>query len=131
MRKSHHQVREDTMNGDDDSIENSPLGATIRLIGGKYKAYIVWRLADGSLRYNEIRDFMGSATPRMLSKQLHELESDGLISRKVIQKSPMRVEYSLTPTGRSMLPVLEFMAEWGAAYLEMEREIVTSSRSPR
>lgn len=115
----------------DDPIDNSPLGATIRLIGGKYKAYIVWRLADGELRYNEIREFMGSATPRMVSKQLRELESDGLIRRKVIQKSPMRVEYSLTPTGRSILPVLEFMAEWGATYQEMAKERFTSSRSPR
>ena len=99
-----------------------PVETTLKLIGGKYKMYIIWRLMDGPKRFGELRTFFSGITAHILSLQLKELESDGLIRREVKSENPPWVEYSLTSTGVTLLPVIEAMAEWGAAYQEMERE---------
>ena len=94
-----------------------PVAATLRLMGGKYKALILWKLMEHSLRFSELRREVPCATPKMLTQQLRELEADGLLSRKVYPVVPPRVEYSLTDFGRSIRPVLEAMGVWGSAYL--------------
>ena len=90
-----------------------PVAATLRLMGGKYKALILWKLMEHSLRFSELR----RVSQRTLTNQLRELEADGLLSRKVYPVVPPRVEYSLTDFGRSIRPVLEAMGVWGSAYL--------------
>lgn len=94
-----------------------PVEATLELIGGKYKALILWHLAEGKLRFSELRKVITSATPKMLTQQLRELESQHLINREVFPVIPPKVEYSLTETGRSLLPILVAMRDWGAGYL--------------
>ena len=94
-----------------------PVEATLELIGGKYKALILWHLAENKLRFNELRKAITSATPKMLTQQLRELESQHLIHREVFPVIPPKVEYSLTETGRSLLPILVAMRDWGAGYL--------------
>ena len=94
-----------------------PVEATIAMIGGKYKSLILWKLAGGTLRFSQLRKEVPCATPKMLTQQLRELEADGLVCRKVFAVVPPRVEYSLTPFGRSIMPVLEAMYDWGSAYL--------------
>lgn len=94
-----------------------PVEATIAMIGGKYKSLILWKLAGGTLRFSQLRKEVPCATPKMLTQQLRELEADGLVCRKVFAVVPPRVEYSLTPFGRSIGPVLEAMYDWGSAYL--------------
>lgn len=96
--------------------DNCPVEATLELIGGKYKALILWHLAEGRLRFSELRKVI-SATPKMLTQQLRELESQNLIHREVFPVIPPKVEYSLTETGRSLLPILVAMRDWGANYL--------------
>lgn len=103
-------------------IDDTPISRTIAILGGKYKPYIVWRLEGGPMRFGELHSFFQGVTAHILSRQLKDLEADGLISRKVISENPPWVEYSLTSVGRSLIPVIESMAEWGAAYMEMERE---------
>ena len=98
--------------------ENCPVAATLELIGGKYKALILWHLSDGTLRFNELHKRIGKATPKMLTQQLRELESQKLVSRKVYPIIPPRVEYTLTELGRSLLPILVAMRDWGADYLK-------------
>ena len=93
---------------------NCPVSTTIRLIGGKYKALLVWQLMGRTLRFNELRRLVPEATPKMLTQQLRELESDGLISRLVHPVVPPKVEYSLTDQGESLFPILEAMYSWGA-----------------
>lgn len=110
------------MQNEKDEIDSSPIRVTVRLIGGKYKAVILWLIAAKPLRFSELHEILPDATPRMLSKHLKELEEDGLINRTVVQKSPLKVEYSLTSVGMSLIPVIETMSEWGAAYQEMARE---------
>ena len=83
-----------------------PVEATLGLIGGKYKALILWRLTDGTLRFSELQRIVTAATPKTLTTQLRELERDGLVARRVYAVVPPKVEYSLTERGRSIRPVL-------------------------
>ena len=96
--------------------DNCPVEATLELIGGKYKALILWHLAQKCLRFSELRKVI-SATPKMLTQQLRELEAQKLIHREVFPVIPPKVEYSLTETGRSLMPILVAMRDWGAGYM--------------
>lgn len=93
-----------------------PVETTLDLIGGKYKALILWHLSSGTLRFNQLQKLI-TATPRMLTLQLRELETQGLVSRKVYPEVPPKVEYSMTDLGRSLMPILTAMRDWGAEYL--------------
>lgn len=101
-----------------EGIINCPVEATLDLIGGKYKALILWRLSEGTLRFSELRRLIKGATPKTLTQQLRELESQKLILRKVFPVVPPKVEYSLTDLGKSLMPVLTAMRDWGADYLQ-------------
>lgn len=97
-----------------------PVRATVRLLGGKYKSIIIWNLRNGTMRFSEIQARIPEATGKMITKQLRELEADGLISRKVYPVVPPKTEYSLTDFGRSSVPLITHMSEWGRAYMECE-----------
>lgn len=100
-----------------EKIENCPVHATLELIGGKYKALILWALSDGKLRFSQLRKKISNATPKMLTQQLRELEAHHLIHREVYPIIPPKVEYSLTETGKSLMPILTAMRDWGTQYL--------------
>ena len=91
---------------------NCPVEATLDLIGGKYKALILWHLIDTTLRFNEIGKLIPQATPKMLTQQLRELENDSLIIRTVYPVVPPKVEYSLSDFGKSIIPILDAMCKW-------------------
>lgn len=87
---------------------------TMDYIGGKWKTVVVWYLRNDKKRFSELRKLIPQMTERMLSIQLKQLEEDGLIRREVFtDKPPLKVEYSLTDFGQSLLPVLEAVAKWG------------------
>lgn len=88
---------------------------TVALIGGKWKPIVLFHLLDGPLRYSALQRLVPRASDRMLTRSLRELEGDGLISRTVFAEVPPRVEYALTPGGRSLVPILQAMSAWGAA----------------
>lgn len=96
--------------------ENCPVEATLDLIGGKYKALILWHLSQKTLRFSELKKVI-SATPKMLTQQLRELEDKQLIHREVFPVIPPKVEYSLTELGKSLMPILVAMRDWGTEYL--------------
>ena len=100
-----------------DKQKNCPVEATLGLIGGKYKALILWRLSQGKMRFSELKKVIGKASPKMLTQQLRELEAKKLIHREVYPIVPPKVEYSLTDLGPSLLPVLTAMRDWGTEYL--------------
>ena len=97
--------------------ETCPVAATMELIGGKYKALILWHLAQSKLRFSQLSKVIRGATPKMLTQQLRELEAQHLIHREVFPVVPPKVEYSLTETGRSLMPILTAMRDWGTEYL--------------
>ena len=97
--------------------EHCPVSATLDLIGGKYKALILWHLSEKKLRFSELRKVVQNATPKMLTQQLRELEAQDLIHREVFPVIPPKVEYSLTELGRSLMPILVAMRDWGSGYL--------------
>ena len=87
---------------------------TMGIIGGKWKTVILFWLIEGPLRYSELNKKMVGVTERTLSLQLKQLEEDGVIDRKVYTtKPPLKVEYSLTPFGKTLIPILESIANWG------------------
>ncbi len=96
-----------------------PVETTLDLIGGKYKALILWHLSQGTLRFSQLQKVI-TATPKMLTSQLRELEKQGLVNRTVYAEVPPRVEYSMTDLGRSLMPILTAMRDWGTGYLRSQ-----------
>ncbi len=96
---------------------NCPIEATIGLIGGKYKAIILWHLIEKTLRFSQLQRLVPQATAKMLTQQLRELERDGLIERIVYPVVPPKTEYRLTDMGKSLSPILMDLCHWGKEYL--------------
>jgi DNA-binding HxlR family transcriptional regulator len=101
-----------------------PVAAFQKMISGKYKLRIVWDLKDGPLRYGEIRSGLlrgtqasGEIAPRVLSRELKALTQSGLVDRKDYGVVPPKVEYRLTPKGRSFVPIIAAIRTWGARHL--------------
>lgn len=95
-----------------------PVEITLDAIGGQWKVLVLHHLLEDTKRFGELTRALRGISARTLTKQLRELESDGIIHREVHQQIPPKVEYSLTPLGRKLEPVLFAMQDWG---LELER----------
>lgn len=98
------------MNG---RIYHCALDITIDYIGGKWKSVVLWYLRKDKKRFGELKKHIPQITEKMLSMQLKELEKDGIVGRKVYAEVPPKVEYFLTPEGKTLLPLLEEFAKWG------------------
>lgn len=96
-----------------DCSPGCPVEAALELIGGKWKGVALYHLLNGTKRYNELKRNVGGVTQRMLTKQLRELESDGLIVREVFPVVPPHVEYSLSEKGKTLKPILLALRDWG------------------
>ena len=92
-----------------------PVTHTLSVLGGKWKPVILFCIANGIQRFGAMQRAMPGITKQMLTKQLRELEADGLLTRTVFAEVPPRVEYALSDRGRSSLPVINAMREWGVA----------------
>lgn len=97
-----------------------PLEATMDLIGGKYKGIILGFLINKTLRYSELQKLIPQATPKMLIQQLKELERDKIIIRKLYPVVPPKTEYSLSKRGKTLVPIILQLNEWGINYLKEE-----------
>jgi DNA-binding HxlR family transcriptional regulator len=103
---------------DQRSVEECPVEATLAVIGGKWKAVLVFYLKRGGAhRFAELRRKTHGISERVLTRQLRELEADGIVRREVFPEVPARVEYSLTEYGESLGPVTEAMCQWGKAHM--------------
>lgn len=103
-----------------------PVMATIAMISDKWKVLIICKLKNGTMRFNELMRALKGVTQRVLTHQLRELEGDGLVSRKVYAEVPPRVEYSLTPLGMTLLPVLGQLEIWAQ---EHSQELLEARRT--
>lgn len=99
-----------------------PTEATLAVIGGRWKVPILWNLFKGTMRFGELSRSLPAATQKMLTQQLRELEKDGLLLRKVYAEIPPKVEYSLTPLGRSLEPILHALTQWGEHFIVQGRK---------
>lgn len=90
-----------------------PVELTLDVIGGRWKPVILAHLKEGVHRYGELRRRMPGISEKMLTQQLRELESDGLVTRRAFDDRPPRVEYSLTTEGAALGPALQLLYEWG------------------
>ncbi|WP_112353228.1 winged helix-turn-helix transcriptional regulator [Shewanella benthica] len=84
----------------------------MRILGGKWKASILWHVKDGPVRFNELSRMLGGASKKMVDQRLKELESQGLVSREVICTRPIAVTYEITDFGRTALEILEKLKDW-------------------
>ncbi len=100
---------------------NCPLELTRDIIGGKWALLIIWNLSKQTMRFNELKRAIPYATQKMMTQHLRKLESFGIVHREVYPQVPPKVEYWLTDTGRSLLPVLEILYSWGTKYMKDNR----------
>jgi len=101
-----------------ESLSGCPVEKTLKLIGGRWKVLILRELLQGTRRFGELQRGLGKITQKMLAQQLRELEREGILLRKVYAQVPPKVEYSLTPLGRSLETVLDAMHQWGLKHLK-------------
>jgi DNA-binding HxlR family transcriptional regulator len=98
---------------DDFTEDSCPVTRAVRVIGGKWKLFIIYHLMNDTRRFGELQRLLPGITQQMLTTQLRELEADGLVHRKVFAQVPPKVEYSLTPVGKALEAVTRHLAEWG------------------
>lgn len=104
-----------------------PMFTAQSLIGGKWKVIILWLLHDTARRFSEIHKAIPEVTQSMLTNTLRDLESDGLVHREVYRQVPPKVEYSLTPIGQRLIPVLQQLGDWGVEYMEHTGNTATTT----
>lgn len=102
-----------------------PMDIGLNLLSGKWKLSILWHLSIHTLRFNELKRKLGTISQKSLSIQLHELEADGLISRKSYNEVPPRVEYSLTELGKKTSSVFSALCEFGKEYINKNKPLKT------
>lgn len=103
-------------------VYDCPVEATVDVIGGKWKVVILSHLINNKvLRFGELRRLIPKATQQMLTMQLRELESNGLIHRKVFAQVPPKVEYTLTSEGETLAPIVKQMKTWGLTHLKIQK----------
>ena len=108
-----------------DELYHCAMDVTMNYIGGKWKTVVLWYLRNETLRFTELKKRIPDITEKMLSIQLRALEADGLILRQVHGiKPPVRVEYSLTEFGKTLIPPLNAIAKWGRDLGESKGEVV-------
>jgi DNA-binding HxlR family transcriptional regulator len=116
--------------------QQCPAEMTLDIIGGRWKVLILWQLFQGARRFSELFRALDGITQKMLTQQLRELEKDGIVHRQVYPQIPPKVEYSLTPLGGSLRPVVDAMCEWGLQQREGMRKaracqrLVADSEAP-
>jgi len=120
--KKHTSMKKHTMS-------NCPVENALKLIGGKWKIPIIHHLSKKKLRFGQIKKLLNQITQQMLSKQLKEMEIDGLINRKVYSIVPPKVEYSLTDFGKSVLPILDSLYSWSVKKNKVITKLVSKNHS--
>jgi DNA-binding HxlR family transcriptional regulator len=107
-----------TGGGPKSSVTPPPeIAATLSVLSGKWKLLIIWTLYRGTTRFNALKRGLPGLTQHTLTAQLRDLESEGIVSRRIFAEVPPRVEYSLTKHGKTLGPVLRTLAQWGRTHL--------------
>jgi len=108
-------------NKDLEIVHECPVMKCIEVIGGKWKTVIIYLISIGINRFGMLQRSCNGISKQMLTKQLRELENDRIINRKIYAEVPPRVEYSITPRGETLFPIMESMKNWGLKELNDEK----------
>ena len=111
-----------TNNFNNKVLTNCPMSYTIEMIGGRWKTIILFELRNEPLRFGQLRKILPLITEKMLAQQLKQLETDGLVVREAKEIVPPHVEYHLSESGKTLLPILTSMAEWGQIHNPLAKE---------
>ena len=103
-------------------LTKCPMSFTIEMIGGRWKTLILYQLRNDSLRFGELKKMLPLITEKMLAQQLKQLETDGLVVRDAKEIIPPHVEYYLSESGKTLLPILTIMADWGQNHNPLTKE---------
>lgn len=106
----------------EEQIEVCPVTETQNIIAGRWKLIILWHLSKQTRRFGELQKLAPGISKGILTRQLRELEDDQMIHREVYKEVPPKVEYSLTPKGKSFIPVLDIMGEWGKKHRKSNKK---------
>jgi DNA-binding HxlR family transcriptional regulator len=106
------------------NLQKCPVTATMDIIGGKWKILIMHLINNDINRFGKMGMMLKDISKQMLTTQLRELENDQIIERKIYPEIPPRVEYFLTEKGKSLLPIIELMKDWGNQYLVSSQELL-------
>lgn len=101
-----------------EEIDKCPVETALDVLAGKWKILILWYLRSEKKRFNELQKLLPRTTQKMLIQKLRELEEDGIVHREVYPVVPPKVEYSLTPYGQSLKPILKQLYLWGEVHKE-------------
>ena len=93
-----------------------PVDLTLQIVGGRWKGVVIWNLREGKKRFSELKRILVTINDKMLSQVLRELEEQGVVSRKVYEVVPPKVEYSLTKEGEKLLPIMQAMNDYGSRF---------------
>jgi DNA-binding HxlR family transcriptional regulator len=99
------------------AVEACPMEVALDIVGGKWKGVVLFRLADGPVRFNALQRAICRITARSLTQALRELEADGMVRRTIHPTIPPNVDYTLTDAGRALLPVLTGLMDWSRAHV--------------
>ena len=94
-----------------------PVDLTLRIVGGRWKGIVIWNLREDKKRFSELKRILVTINDKMLSQVLKELEEQGVVSRKVCEVVPPKVEYSLTEEGLKLLPIMQAMSDYGQKFV--------------
>ncbi|KUM29722.1 HxlR family transcriptional regulator [Arthrobacter sp. EpRS66] len=97
-------------------VQNCPSREIMQRLGDKWTPLVLLALADGPLRFSELRQLIGSVTPKVLTSTLRTLERDGLVQRTVYAQVPVRVDYELTDIGHSLQGPMEILRRWSESH---------------
>jgi DNA-binding HxlR family transcriptional regulator len=103
--------------------------AALKVLSGKWKLLILWNLKDGARRFSELKRLIPDITEKMLDRQLKELEKDEIVNRNVRSKVPLQVDYSFTEYGKTLIPSIETLCQWGKEHLKRTEDRSINSRS--
>ena len=103
-------------------MENCPVVATLDVIGGKWKILIIHLINHDINRFGKLSMVLKDISRQMLTTQLRDLEQDGILERKIYAEIPPRVEYSLTPKGKALIPLLNALKDWGLEHVMCDAE---------
>jgi DNA-binding HxlR family transcriptional regulator len=126
--ENHTMPRSDASTFSPMTEDSCPVTRAVRVIGGKWKLFIVYHLMGGTRRFGELQRLLPGITQQMLTAQLRELEADGVVHRKVYAQVPPKVEYSLTALGRELEALTNRLAEWGQQVPRRPQEQGTGPR---